>query len=111
MSPTGDGYRADADRLASQGGLFEGLAERAAAIHRDLADVLDPLGRCWGTDQVGQSFAAVHSGPADNARGQLSGLSERLDSVGVRFTDTAAAYLDTETSGAERLRSADPADG
>lgn len=101
-----DGFTADADRLAAQADLFPGLVERAGAIHRELSDALAETGTCWGTDTVGQSFAATHTGPADGTLGGLGGLPDRLGAVGTRFAATAAAYRDQDATGARDLTAA-----
>lgn len=98
-----DGFTADAQRLAAQAEHFDGFAGRVGAIHRDLADALDAAGPCWGGDDVGQSFAAAHTGAADDTLGRLSGMPDRLGSVGTRFTETAAAYRDLDSGAAQTL--------
>jgi hypothetical protein len=102
-----DGFQVDADRLTAQAGQFEGLVGRAGAIHRELADTLGAIGRCWGTDTVGQSFDSIHTGPADDALGRIGSLPDQLGSVGTRFADTAAAYRGTDTGGATTIDAAD----
>jgi uncharacterized protein YukE len=54
-----DGFLADHERLARHAGDFGGLAEQATSIAGELDRTLDALGESWGTDDVGQSFAAV----------------------------------------------------
>jgi hypothetical protein len=103
----GDGFEVDADRLATQAGQFAPLVDRLGAIHRGLADALTADGTCWGTDAVGQSFASVHTGPADDTATRLSVLSERLGSVGTRLGDTAAAYGTGDESAAAQLNAAE----
>jgi len=90
-----DGFSADAERLAAQAEHFDRFAGRVGAIRRDLADVLDAAGPCWGGDDVGQSFAATHAGAADDTFTALGALPDRLGSVGTKFTETATAYLDS----------------
>jgi hypothetical protein len=102
-----DGFTADADRLTAQAGQFPELVERAGAIHRDLTAALAATGACWGSDGVGQSFAAAHTGPADSTLGGLGALPDQLRSVGTRFADTAAAYRDQDAAGARDLGAAD----
>jgi uncharacterized protein YukE len=99
-----DGYEVDAERLAGEAAQFEPLAGRIDAIHRGLADALTADGDCWGGDAVGQSFASVHTGPADDVVTRLSALRERLGSVGTRFSDTAAAYRAGEDAALENLK-------
>jgi hypothetical protein len=102
-----NGFNADPDRLTVQAGEFPGLASRAGAIHRELTDTLSALGPCWGTDQVGQSFAAAHVSPAGTTLTGLGELPNRIGSVGTRFSDTATAYRDTDASGAQQINAAD----
>jgi hypothetical protein len=96
-----NGFEADAGRLTTQAGEFPGLADRAGAIHRELSGRLTELGACWGTDQVGQSFAAVHVEPADATFGRLGSLPGQLGSVGTRFAETGSAYRAQDATGAE----------
>ncbi len=102
-----DGFRVEADRLTDRAGQFDGLAERVAGIHRDLADRLAAAGPCWGSDEVGQSFAAAHTAPADATLGTLDALPGQLGDVGGRFRSTAAAYRGTEQQNAQTIGSAD----
>ncbi len=96
-------FEADADRLTAGAGEFPALAERAGTIHRELSDTLGSIGACWGTDTIGQSFAAAHVAPADETLGRLGSLSDQLDEVGTRFAGTGSAYHDLDTGGAHRL--------
>lgn len=102
-----DGFQVDADRLAAQAGQFEGLVGRAGDIHRELSDTLGAVGQCWGGDAVGQSFASIHAGPADDTLGRIGSLPDQLGSVGTRFGDTATAYRGTDTTGADTIDAAD----
>jgi hypothetical protein len=101
-----DGFNVDADRLTAQAGQFPALAERAGAIHRELSEALAEAGACWGSDSVGRSFAAAHTGPADGTLTGLGGLPGRLDSVGTRLADTARGYRDQDASGARGINTA-----
>jgi len=62
------GFSTDHERLTRHAGEFGGLAERAGQIAGDLNHTLDALGKPWGDDEVGHSFAAVHTGPAEETR-------------------------------------------
>lgn len=102
-----DGFRADPTELAARAGQLEDLADRATAIHRQLADVLTDVGPCWGGDAIGQSFASVYTGPAGSTLGQLGALPDQLRSAASRFADTAAAYRQHDSAAAQHLASAD----
>ncbi|MFL6145775.1 MAG: WXG100 family type VII secretion target [Labedaea sp.] len=102
-----NGFQADAGRLSTQAGEFPGLAERAGAIHRELSGTLTELGACWGSDPVGQSFAAVHVDPADATIDRLGTLPGRLGSVGTRFAETGSAYRTQDAAGADTFTGVD----
>jgi len=101
------GFRADPDRLAARARDFQGLAETAEAIVAELTGELEAAGRCWGSDDVGQSFAATHVAAADDALRRLGALGGQLADVGVRFTDLARSYRDADDSGARAIGAAD----
>ena len=101
------GFHVDADRLATQAGEFAELATRAAAVHRELRDTLAEVGRCWGSDAVGQSFAAMHVDAADTTLDQLGALPKRLRAVGTGFAAAGAAYREQDMAGAGRLAATD----
>ena len=103
-----DGFDVDVDGLTGRAGQFGGLVDRLGTIERDLTDALSAAGPCWGTDAVGQSFAAAHTGAADETLGRLAGLPERLGSVGTRFAETAAGYSAADDAGVEHLTAVDP---
>lgn len=98
-----EGFRVDAAGLAEHASQFAGLAERVDTIHRDLSDRLGALGECWGADEIGRSFGAVHAAPADEALTSLGGLAGKLGDVGERFTGNAAAYAEGEQDNIRRL--------
>jgi hypothetical protein len=103
-----DGFDVDVGGLTDRAGQFDGLVDRLGTIERDLTDALSATGSCWGTDAVGQSFAAAHADPADATLGRLAGLSEQLGSVGGRFADTATGYSSSDDAGAEHVTAVDP---
>ena len=103
-----DGYEVDTSRLAGQEGRLDPLVGQVSDIHRTLSSALADAGACWGSDTVGQSFDAAHSGPAATTLNQLSALPSQLGSVGTRFTATAATYEGDDQHGVERLRAAGP---
>ncbi|MET0238188.1 MAG: WXG100 family type VII secretion target [Kibdelosporangium sp.] len=103
-----DGFLTDHERLAQHAGDFAGLAERATAIAGELNRNLDALGQSWGTDDVGQSFSAVYTGPSQETRRNIDAASGRLGDMGDRLTAMAAAYRDVDAAAARGL---DPRSG
>lgn len=103
-----DGYEVDPTRLAQRGGQLEPLANRVTSIHETLSAALSESGACWGSDAIGQSFGAAHSGPADSTLQRLGGLPGRLGTVGANFTASAGRYDGDDQHGAARLRAAGP---
>lgn len=86
------GFEADADRLASKAKDFDALVQRAARISADLDGALEGAAAAWGDDEVGQSFSAAHSGPADDTAQRLRKLADGLGDVGGSFADAAKRY-------------------
>jgi uncharacterized protein YukE len=100
---TDDGFSTDPEALARHAGEFDGLAERAGKIAGDLNQTLDGLGKPWGDDEVGQSFASVYSGPSDTTRAGLTGTSDHLDDMGSRLKAMAAAYQNVDSAAHNRF--------
>lgn len=103
-----DGFAADPETLAARAGQFDDLADRVDAIHRTLAENLAAAGPCWGTDAVGRSFDAAHTGPSEGTLAELSALTGRLGGVGTRLTGTATTYTAVDDGAGERLRATGP---
>jgi uncharacterized protein YukE len=101
------GFQVDAAKLARQAGEFPGLAQRAGAIHGELAAAIDAAGACWGDDPAGHSFADGHVQPAGQALDQLGALPRRLAQVGDRFTATARGYQQADADSAAQLPAED----
>lgn len=99
-----DGFVVDPEQLAKKAAEFEPLAGRMTGIHTALTDALGAEGDCWGADDVGRSFGAVHTGPATTTLDSLSSLSTNLGSVGTRLYDSAATYLGTDDGAGNRFR-------
>lgn len=96
-----DGFRTDHERLTRHAGEFAGLADRAAAIAGELNRALDALGQPWGKDDVGQSFAAVYSGPSGETRSGVDAAAGQLRDMGERLTAMARAYRAADASAAD----------
>jgi hypothetical protein len=103
----GGGFQVDPAVLARHAGEFPGYADRAGAIHRQLADTLAELGDCWGDDPAGRSFAAGHVQAAGTTLTGLGALPARLADVGDRFTATANGYTRADDDSADRLPTTD----
>jgi uncharacterized protein YukE len=97
------GFQSDHESLARHAGDFSGLAERAGKLAGELNRTLDSLGRPWGDDEVGESFSAVHSRPADQTRAGLDAVSGRLDDMGTRLTAMATGYRDVDAAARNRI--------
>lgn len=90
------GFQVDPVALARHAGEFPALADRARAIHTELAAALSAAGPCWGDDEAGRSFAAGHVQPAGQTLDLLGTLPGRLADVGDRFGATARAYQQSD---------------
>ncbi len=99
-----DGFAVDAQRLGARAAEFDTLAERARAIARGLVDELDDTGTPWGSDAVGDSFAAVHVEPANRARELVEGLAGAFEEFGGALAEAASAYGAADTDAAEAVR-------
>ncbi|HEX9336504.1 MAG TPA: hypothetical protein VF892_11490 [Pseudonocardiaceae bacterium] len=90
------GFEVDPVALTRHAAEFPALADRANAIHAELAAALQSAGSCWGDDEAGRSFAAGHVQPAGQTLDQLGTLPGQLADVGDRFTTTAHAYQQSD---------------
>lgn len=107
MNADGSGFSADAGSLARHAERFDGLAEEVGRIQGELRDALGEAGDCWGSDAVGQSFAAGHVEPSEATMSELDGLPALLSDVRGRLTETAAGYRETDEGAAADLGAAD----
>jgi uncharacterized protein YukE len=97
------GFQADPAALARHAADFPGYADRLGAIHDELGSALAAVGRCWGDDAAGQSFAASHVRSADDTLTDLAALPGRISDVGDRFSTTATRYQQADEYGVELL--------
>lgn len=104
------GFEADPRRLAAEAGEFTALAERARTVARDLADALDTAPRPWGSDAVGESFAAVHVEAADRARAQTAEVAEAFEQFGAALREASTAYGTADTDAADAVRAVEQPD-
>jgi hypothetical protein len=99
----GGGFAVDPEKLAAHAAEFAGLADRACAISAALHRALAEAGTPWGTDAVGQSFAAAHTGPATAALEGLGALPDGLGAIGAGFAAAAGSYRAVDTGVADGL--------
>lgn len=99
-----DELHADVARLREKATEFDGFAERAGKIAGQLRDNLDTAGECWGSDEVGRSFAAAHQ-PAGAVLDTLGSLGSRLGEMGTRLGDAASSFHSGDEQAAAELRS------
>lgn len=97
------GFESDHESLARHAGDFAGLAERAGKLAGELNRTLDALGKPWGDDEVGESFSAVYSGPANQARTGMDAASGHLGDMGTKLTAMAAGYRDVDDAARHRI--------
>lgn len=88
MTGTG-GFSSDTERVLDRAGQLNGLAGTATTIADTLADALAATEGCWGTDQVGRSFAKGHVKAAADALSVVKALPGQLSDVGGRLARTA----------------------
>lgn len=104
------GFEVDPGRLAAEAGEFAALAERARAVARELADALDAVPRPWGTDAVGESFAAIHVDAAGRTRSRASEIAAALEQFGTALREASGAYADADTDAADAVRAVEQPD-
>lgn len=102
------GFQVDGEWIGRHAAEFAGHADRAAEITIALRDTLDGLAGCWGSDEVGRSFAAGHVAEADEVLDRLGALPRRLGAMGDRFAGTAAEYRRAESGNLGVLRFPQP---
>lgn len=97
------GFRSENDRLAERAGEFDDLAGQARRIADDLRRAVEADGRCWGSDEIGQRFAATHVPAGENALRRVERMSNGLAEMGSKLADTARTYHDVDEAGAVAL--------
>ncbi|QUQ70898.1 hypothetical protein [Kutzneria sp. CA-103260] len=83
------GFSTDVDLVLDRASQLDGLSDTAQAIFKELSDALDAAGQCWGTDQVGQSFASGYTDAAEATFELVKALPGQLTDVGGRLADHA----------------------
>lgn len=83
------GFSTDVDRVLDRAGQLDGLSDTARSIFTELSDALAAAGECWGSDQVGQSFATGYIESASATFGLVKALPGQLADVGGRLAEHA----------------------
>lgn len=84
-----NGFSTDVDRVLDRAGQLDGLSDTAQSIFTELSDALAAAGRCWGSDQVGQSFANGYVTAAEATFELVKALPGQLADVGGRLAEHA----------------------
>lgn len=98
-----NGFRSDVEQLAGKAGEFEDHAAHARRVAEDLRRAVESAGRCWGSDEIGRSFAATHQHRAEQALEALEALPGRLDEMGAKFAASAETYRRVEETNVEEF--------
>jgi hypothetical protein len=83
------GFSTDVDRVLDRAGQLDSLSDTAKSIFTELSDALAEAGECWGTDQVGQSFATGYTDAAEATFALVKALPGQLADVGGRLAEHA----------------------
>ena len=83
------GFSTDIELVLDRAGQLDTLSDTAKAIFKELSDALDAAGRCWGTDQVGQSFATGYTEAAEATFALVKAMPGQLTDVGGRLAKHA----------------------
>jgi uncharacterized protein YukE len=97
------GFRSDTGQLAQRAEEFDELAGQAERLTRALRQSAESAGQCWGTDAIGQSFAATHQQRAQQTLDELGELPGRLRDMGAKFAETASNQRHVDAANADML--------
>ncbi|WP_017973394.1 WXG100 family type VII secretion target [Actinopolyspora halophila] len=102
-----NGFRGDPRRLTEQAGAFGEHAADAERTVAELHDALESSRGCWGADEAGERFAALHLPGVQRALTALDELPGRLGELGTKFSETAETYRRVDDAAAERVDGVD----
>lgn len=100
-----NGFRIDADQLTRRAGELDELAGQAERIVDTLQQAVESGAQAWGSDEIGQSFAASHQPRSQQALDELGVMPGLLRDMGAKFAQTAATQQQVDQAGAEVLGS------
>jgi len=92
------GFSTDVDRVLDRAGQLDGLSGTAQSIFTELSDALAAAGECWGSDQVGQSFARGYTEAAEATFELVKAFPGQLTDVGGRLTEHAHIHRAVDTA-------------
>ncbi|NYH79360.1 hypothetical protein FHR84_002694 [Actinopolyspora biskrensis] len=101
------GFRGDPRRLTEQADAFGEHAADAERAVAKLRDALESARDCWGADEVGERFAALHLPGVERALTALDELPARLGELGTKFSETAETYRRADDAAVERVDGVD----
>lgn len=91
----------DIDALKAGGIDLEAIARQAQEIARDLADAVREYGHAGGTGTMGREFELNHKPNEEIGMQFLKLLNDTIGKSGVRTSETARAFADTESNANE----------
>lgn len=84
-----DSLRADTDALRARGPRFGAVADDVAAAAERLRSVIEAEGECWGSDQIGQAFAARYKPGEGEGQKAIQGLRDAFTRYGEDLVSVA----------------------
>ncbi|WP_433663012.1 WXG100 family type VII secretion target [Nocardia sp. CA-128927] len=101
-------FRADPDALRATRSGFTDVSDRIAAAAKNLQRVIDAEGECWGSDQIGRSFAKNYTPSVPKALKGVDGLSKAMNNLGDRMVTTANTLQNRDQANAAKLNQIQP---
>lgn len=98
-----NGFQVHLDQLTRRAGELDDLAGRADRIAAELRDAVESSAGCWGSDDIGQRFAATHDKPARDAVDEVTAMPGALRGISAKFTQAAAQYRGVDEGSAADL--------
>ncbi len=98
-----NGFRTDLHGLTRSAGELDDLAGHADRIAEQLRSARESSAGCWGSDEVGQRFAANHEPRAQEAADAVGEIAGRLRGVAGKFAESAATHRASDDDSAAGL--------
>jgi uncharacterized protein YukE len=84
------------ESLLAQSSRFRTAAETGYQTAHDLEHGSSSIGRCWGTDDVGQAFQEAYADTANQLRDGVFGVQDLMRSIGEGLGKAARTYQAAE---------------